>query len=147
LAAPTQTRGRKSPYPGADAGFAATALALLKIRGDPPVPERDGERCTFVSADGHRCAATGMLEFDHLQPFARGGLPTTNKVRLLCRAHNQLEAERAFGRAFMQQARARSGCEQQTLSFAQLVRPSGAPSLRIAENSRPFCLKYTFSNE
>jgi hypothetical protein len=81
------------------------------------VAERDGERCAFVSADGHRCKATGMLEFDHQNAFARGGLPTTDNVRLLCRAHNQLQAERVFGRAFMQHARTRrDGC-QQTLAL------------------------------
>jgi hypothetical protein len=79
------------------------------------VVERDQERCTFVSADGHQCEATGMLEFDHVDAFARGGLPTTDKVRLLCRAHNQLEAERVFGRAFMKRARERPGNEQRTL--------------------------------
>jgi hypothetical protein len=79
------------------------------------VVERDEERCTFVSDDGHRCAATGMLEFDHVDAFARGGLPTTDKVRLLCRAHNQLAAERVFGRAFMEQARGRRDGGQRTL--------------------------------
>jgi hypothetical protein len=79
------------------------------------VVERDQERCTFVSADGHRCKATGMLEFDHIDAFARGGLPTTDKIRLLCRAHNQLHAEQTFGRTFMKQARARRDSSQQTL--------------------------------
>jgi hypothetical protein len=79
------------------------------------VAERDGEQCTFVSADGRRCTETGMLEFDHQDAFARGGLSTPDNVRLLCRAHNQLQAERTFGRAFMQQARARRDSAQQTL--------------------------------
>jgi hypothetical protein len=79
------------------------------------VAQRDGEQCTFVSADGHRCTETGMLEFDHQDAFARGGPPTPDNVRLLCRAHNQLHAERTFGRAFMQQARARRESAQQTL--------------------------------
>jgi IS5 family transposase len=79
------------------------------------VVERDGERCTFVSADGHRCNETGMLEFDHQDAFARGGLPTPDNVRLLCRAHNQLQAERTFGRDFMQRARGRRDRAQQTL--------------------------------
>jgi 5-methylcytosine-specific restriction endonuclease McrA len=79
------------------------------------VAERDGEQCTFVSADGRRCTETGMLEFDHQQAFARGGLSTPDNVRLLCRAHNRLHAERTFGRAFMQQARARRDSAQQTL--------------------------------
>ncbi|HYJ33446.1 MAG TPA: HNH endonuclease, partial [Candidatus Binatia bacterium] len=67
--------------------------------------ERDEGRCTFVSAEGHRCAERGSLEFDHIEPAARGGKATVENVRLLCRAHNQLEAERAFGPAFMNRKR------------------------------------------
>jgi len=85
------------------------------------VVERDQERCTFVSEDGHRCEATGMLEFDHVDAFARGGLATTDKIRLLCRAHNQLQAERTFGRSFMQQARARRDSAQQSLGLPSQV--------------------------
>jgi len=69
------------------------------------VVERDGGRCTFVSASvggsGHRCEATGMLEFHHEDPYAKGGLPTVDNVRLLCRSHNALLAERDFGRDFI----------------------------------------------
>jgi len=65
------------------------------------VRKRDGGRCTFVSDDGRRCAARDMLEFDHLEPVARGGEATAANVRLMCRAHNQHAAERAFGRDFM----------------------------------------------
>jgi hypothetical protein len=66
------------------------------------VHERDGSQCTFVSDDGLRCTERGFLEFDHVEPVARGGGATTASIRLLCRAHNQYEAERAFGRAFME---------------------------------------------
>ena len=34
--------------------------------------ERDGGRCTFVSAAGHRCEARARLEFDHVEPLSRG---------------------------------------------------------------------------
>jgi hypothetical protein len=63
--------------------------------------ERDGGRCTFVSDDGQRCPSRRMLEFDHIEPVARGGTATPSSIRLLCRTHNQLEAERAFGTPFM----------------------------------------------
>jgi hypothetical protein len=69
--------------------------------------ERDEGRCTFVSARGTRCNARRFLEFDHIEPVARGGAATVEGMRLRCRAHNQYEAERAFGAAFMQQKRAR----------------------------------------
>jgi 5-methylcytosine-specific restriction endonuclease McrA len=63
--------------------------------------ERDQGRCTFVSASGKRCAARRLLEFDHIEPVARGGRATVEGIRLRCRAHNQYEAERVFGTGFM----------------------------------------------
>ena len=63
--------------------------------------ERDQGRCTFVSDTGHRCEARTRLEFDHVQPVARGGEATPGNLRLRCRGHNQLEAERVYGERFM----------------------------------------------
>jgi hypothetical protein len=63
--------------------------------------ERDGGQCTFVGDNGHRCEARTRLEFDHAEPVAQGGRATVQGLRLRCRAHNQLEAELAFGRDFM----------------------------------------------
>lgn len=63
--------------------------------------ERDGGRCAFIHRDGRGCGSTRRLEFDHIVPFARGGKTTIENLRLLCRAHNQHEAERAFGREYI----------------------------------------------
>ena len=46
-----------------------------------------------------------MVEFDHIEAFARGGHATVDNVRLLCRAHNGYEAERTFGAEFMRHKR------------------------------------------
>jgi 5-methylcytosine-specific restriction endonuclease McrA len=67
---------------------------------------RDGGRCTFVSDSGQRCLARKFLEYDHVQEVARGGRATVANIRLRCRAHNQLAAERTFGREFMRARRA-----------------------------------------
>ena len=67
--------------------------------------QRDGGQCTFVSATGHRCEARARLEFDHVEPVARGGRATVKGLRLRCRAHNQYAAELAFGAAFMSRKR------------------------------------------
>jgi len=67
--------------------------------------ERDGGRCTFSGESGHRCEARDRLEFDHVQPVARGGVTSVAGIRLRCRAHNQYEAERVFGAGFMDQKR------------------------------------------
>jgi hypothetical protein len=77
------------------------------------VSRRDQDRCTFVSHDGRRCSETRGLEFDHVQPFALGGTATVDGLRLRCRAHNQYEADRAFGEEFMN-ARREKRREQST---------------------------------
>jgi len=69
------------------------------------VHRRDGGRCTFVGDSGHRCESRTRLEFDHVEPVARGGQTTTANLRLRCRAHNQYEAERRFGKGFMESKR------------------------------------------
>jgi hypothetical protein len=75
----------------------------VQVRSE--VWRRDGGRCTFVSDGGHRCEARSRLEFDHVEPYARGGEATVAGIRLRCRAHNQFEAERAFGAGFMRHKR------------------------------------------
>jgi hypothetical protein len=46
------------------------------------------------------------LEFDHLDGFARAPVHRSDRIRLLCHAHNQHAAERMYGRDFMERARA-----------------------------------------
>jgi len=60
---------------------------------------RDDGQCTFISDDGRRCAARGRLELDHVKPWAVGGEPTVQNLRLRCSAHNLRHAENCFGRA------------------------------------------------
>jgi 5-methylcytosine-specific restriction endonuclease McrA len=69
------------------------------------VQERDGGRCAFVSEAGQRCAETRFLEFDHIDPVARGGEATVANLRLVCSAHNRYAAERVFGAEFMSRKR------------------------------------------
>ncbi len=72
------------------------------------VRERDGCQCTFVSESGQRCPERHFLEFDHIDPVARGGKATAERMRLRCRAHNQYEAEQTFGIKFIQDRRRES---------------------------------------
>jgi 5-methylcytosine-specific restriction endonuclease McrA len=69
------------------------------------VAKRDGEQCAFVSNDGKRCESKHALEFDHIVPVAKGGATSADNLRLLCRAHNQLEADRKLGKQFMDSKR------------------------------------------
>ena len=64
---------------------------------------RDGERCTYVDAEGHRCPARGHLELDHVHARALGGSHGPENLRIRCRRHNQLYAEQVFGRAHIEE--------------------------------------------
>jgi 5-methylcytosine-specific restriction endonuclease McrA len=65
------------------------------------VRARDGNQCTYVAHNSHRCQERRFLEFDHIEPVARGGKSTVDNLQLRCRAHNQYEAEQAYGREFI----------------------------------------------
>jgi hypothetical protein len=75
----------------------------------PEVYGRDRGQCSFVSAEGKRCAERGFLEVHHVHPFARGGEATVENLQLMCRVHNGLLAERDFGRALMRSKRSQRG--------------------------------------
>ena len=95
--------------------FAATSRPRPQRRGKSArhipaevkrrVRERDGGRCTFVSDQGQRCPERSGLEYDHIEPVGRGGTATVSGIRLRCRAHNQLDAERTYGAEFMRHKR------------------------------------------
>jgi 5-methylcytosine-specific restriction endonuclease McrA len=84
------SRPRQSPQ---DCDPASSSRATRRA-----VFERDGERCTFIDAEGHRCPATTWLELDHVVARARGGTSELGNLRVRCRAHNQLYAEQTFGK-------------------------------------------------
>jgi hypothetical protein len=65
--------------------------------------KRDQGQCTFVAENGRVCGSRTALEIDHIQPVAKGGRTALDNLRLLCRAHNQYEAENAFGAGFMRE--------------------------------------------
>lgn len=46
--------------------------------------------------------ARAYLQFDHVEPHARGGASAAATGRLLRDTHDRLEAERVFGRAFIE---------------------------------------------
>jgi hypothetical protein len=61
------------------------------------VSARDGGRCAFIATTGRRCGERRFLEFHHIDPYGRGGLPTVDNVKLLCRAHNGYETDVFYG--------------------------------------------------
>jgi hypothetical protein len=98
--------------------------------------ERNGGRCTFVGENGHRCEARTRLEFDHVEAVATGGRATVQGLRLRCRAHNQLEAERAFGRDFMNAQRETGGRQPLPEHAAEVVPWLRTLGLRAEEARR-----------
>ncbi len=104
FAATTRPRVRKDVESASEAAGAPrsrTRTRSIPAEVKSAVWQRDGGRCTFVAASGHRCEARHRLEYDHIEPFALGGASTVSGMRLRCRAHNQYEAEQRFGAEFM----------------------------------------------
>ena len=97
---PRKARGKREPL--------SAILARLQDPASGGTTDAHHRRCTFTDAHGRRCPETGALEFDHRDGFARTGVHRADRIRLLCRAHNQHGAEQMYGRAFMERARASS---------------------------------------
>ena len=104
-AAGSSPRLRRTVAAGSSRAPRRTATRYVPAPVRRAVWERDGGRCTFVGEGGKRCHSRHFLEFDHAEPFARGGAATVEGLRLRCRAHNQYEAERVFGAEFMRAKR------------------------------------------
>jgi hypothetical protein len=100
------------------------------------VVARDGERCTFVSEDGRRCDQTGFLELDHVVPVALGGEATVEGVRVLCRSHNQYEAERLLGRERIARARAERQMDDDLVGGLRRMGVSAADARHAVAESR-----------
>jgi hypothetical protein len=115
-----QTAQTKSPRPGLRSKPNQSARSLKSrafqagVREHIPdgvkrqIAARDGLRCTFVGSDGQRCSATKFTQIHHEEPWARGGCETVENLRILCRAHNRLLAEREFGGELVAERIARS---------------------------------------
>jgi hypothetical protein len=99
---------------------------------------RDGARCAFVGSHGQCCDARAFLQFHHRHAWALGGTETADNLELLCRNHNGLLAERAFGRNHMAQ---RSPLQDRTRRInlgwpMRLRRRSNAPRRRARARAR-----------
>jgi len=60
---------------------------------------KSGGQCEYrESKTSTRCESRHFLEIDHIWPRALGGANVPDNLRVLCRTHNLLVAERIFGR-------------------------------------------------
>ncbi len=69
------------------------------------VYRRDNGCCQFVSKAGMKCLSQRLTQIDHIIPYALGGSNEPENLRLLCRTHNLLMAEKVFGRVKMERTR------------------------------------------
>jgi hypothetical protein len=117
---------------GATTSTAKNSLARsARVRSSRYIPravvrevyQRDAGQCTFVSAEGKRCSERGFLELHHHDPYARGGEATVENLRLVCRPHNALFAERDFGRSFIRSKRTQTREPVDELGLERVVQP------------------------
>jgi len=107
--------------------------------------QRDGGQCTFKNDSGRRCGSRRDLELDHIQPFARGGRTSVDNLRLRCRAHNQYEADRAYGEEFM--AVKRAGSRASASRLLNQDRPASTPARPHVDELIPWLLNLRFRKE
>jgi hypothetical protein len=56
--------------------------------------QRDEGKCTYLDPQSKRvCNSTHAIQIDHLDPYSMGGTHDPENLRLLCRAHNQHNAD------------------------------------------------------
>ena len=94
-----EARVSGSPTPAPAAAQSSPLSAPVRREARRAVAERDGLACTWVGTDGTRCGSRAWLELDHRRPRGKGGGSDADNLRILCRAHNRLAAEREYGRA------------------------------------------------
>jgi len=117
--------------PRADCSQAGSASRHIPAGIRREVATRDGERCTYVAADGRRCGARDALEFHHLAPFAHTRRHRAAEITLRCRAHNAYAATLDFGATHMSRYR-RDPAEATTCPGAGSSPPDPPPAGRQA---------------
>ncbi len=84
----TVSRGSANPFSSAAPRAAPRRMSQAEIHRQ--VWRRDNAACIS-------CGSTYALEFDHIQPIAKGGDSAVTNLRLLCRSCNQRAAIEQFG--------------------------------------------------
>ena len=108
----TTKRAAAKPNPMTSTSTPTPPAAARPVKRGRHVPaavarevyRRDGRQCTFASKDGRRCGSRCFLELDHVLPWAVGGEPTVENLRVRCAAHNRHAARRYFGKGYVRAA-------------------------------------------
>jgi 5-methylcytosine-specific restriction endonuclease McrA len=96
---------------------------------------RDEGQCRFLGPGENRCSSREYLEFHHVVPFARGGSSEVENVELRCRAHNQFEAERDYGRTVMKERAQHRQAQNLFVCPDQLATTFTQPANQAADKS------------
>jgi hypothetical protein len=138
---------RPRPPRGGSSDLSASRTRHVPAHVKRAVWLRDGGRCAFVSRGARRCPEEGGLEFHHVRPYGVGGEATVDNIELRCRAHNDYEAERFYGRRFIPAAKRKGAAElgpgrvaggmDVGASASSSPRTAGGSERIRAERSRP----------
>ena len=100
-------RARRNPSSATEPHFRPN-LEPLAQRLRAQVIQKSGGNCLYVDpVSGRRCTSRSMIEVDHIVSRARGGSNRPDNLRSLCRTHNRLMAQLAFGSKFIERASSR----------------------------------------
>jgi hypothetical protein len=130
-----------NPRAGAGAGAARRRSRYVPRAVKRQVAARDGEQCSFVAEDGHRCEERSALQVDHHnRTYARGGAATAENLRLLCSVHNRLMAQQDYGREHVERKieLARSERRQQSTPVVESSGPTPPASQTSAQRPQAF---------
>jgi hypothetical protein len=98
---------------------------------------RDQGRCRFRDPTGRRCTETEWLELHHIRPYGRGGDNRPVNIELRCRAHNEYEAERDYGKEVMARYRNSTGRVREPLSTYISIPTTVQPSNHRGTRASP----------
>jgi hypothetical protein len=114
---------------------------------------RDGGRCKFVDVRGQRCPSTSLLQYHHINNWARGAKHMPDEIELRCRAHNLYQAEIDYGADFIAARRTEAGSRAGERrapyrpSSASMVHPSAEAASALRPRLTPPPPRRTFSGE
>ena len=103
LVEPEKTRAEKPSAPLAGKTKTNDRSRYIPMSVRRTISNRSLGECEYIApSTGKRCASRFDIQWDHIDPFARGGETTAINLRHFCDSHNKLAAIQAFGKAIME---------------------------------------------
>ncbi len=104
----TQSEGLKTPTSAVDQ-TSKENTRYIPSAVKRAVWKRDKGQCVFKESVNHeQCGSKFQLEYHHELPFAKGGRPLAENIKLYCKRHNIHRAITDFGKERMQEFVSRS---------------------------------------